>query len=444
MKKGFLLWLLQLAVLTGLYYLALRGRIHSPADGLGALGGGIALTLVTGAFYIAWSARKSRALLGPADTGAPFEDGQQIAAVGPTLALSSPVHVPLSGDPCVLGLWSISHQSDEVEGKSKKSASVTIDDFSGGVMAPFVVQAPAGNVRILGFPVFEGFPATTLHGAEDFTRARDYLESASFEKSSLVKIFFDDLVADETGYIRKDWRIAGDNFELDPNVHNLTEQIVREGDTVSAFGIYSAEKGGLVPSPGRQGVGLKLIQGDSAEVRKTLTEKLWKYSAGGVLLFLMSHVGLFDYASRNQVREDPDALMQSRKNALFQAVEDGDLAAVTAALDAGLDPDVRDEGGWTPLMMAEDPRIARRLILAGADVNVRSLDTHTPLIEAARDCNLEVVRLLLQSGADVQARDTASNRTPLEWTGDCYPQGDDRHEEVVKVLRAAGARKGAL
>ena len=151
MKKGFLLWLLQLAVLTGLYYLALRGRVSSPADGLGALGGGIALTLVTGAFHIAWSARKGRALLDPADTGAPFEDGRRVAAVGPTLALSSPVHVPLSGDPCVLGLWSITHQSDEVEGIAKALRPALLKVFPAALLGRIVTIPffPLSDVMLL-------------------------------------------------------------------------------------------------------------------------------------------------------------------------------------------------------------------------------------------------------------------------------------------------------
>lgn len=442
MKKGVLLWLLQLAVLTGLYYLALRGRVSPGAERLAALGSGVALFLVIGAFRIAWSARQGRALLDFADTGAPFEDGQRIAAVGPILALSPPVHAPFSGEPCVLCVWNISHEVKHTTRKGRTSTR-RVEDFTGCLMAPFVIQTPAGNVRMLGFPWQEGFQPETHGSPEAFMRAQACLQTIPSEKTNLVKSFFEDRVADEAGYIRKDWRMAGDDFKLDPTVHTLKEEIVREGETVSAFGIYSAERQGLVPDHSRRDAGLNLVQGDSRAVGETLKTKFWKYSVGGVMLLFITHLSLFDYIDQHQMREDPDALMESRKTALFQAVEDGNLAAVTAALDAGLDPNVRDETtGNTPLMVAEDPRVARRLILAGADVNVRDLSDWTPLIIAARSCNLEVVRLLLQSGADVQARDSASNRTPLEWTADCYPQGDERHEEVMKALRAAGAREG--
>src|SRR5687767_2850832 len=101
MKKGCLLWLLQLAVVTGLYYLVIRGRLDPPRDGLAALGGGLALMLVIGSFRNAWLARQNRALLDRALTGAPFEDGQRIAAVGPIMALGAPIPAPFSGTPCV-------------------------------------------------------------------------------------------------------------------------------------------------------------------------------------------------------------------------------------------------------------------------------------------------------------------------------------------------------
>lgn len=438
MKRFFLLWSLQALALAGLYYLALRGRVNPPADWLGALGGGVALTLGIGALRKAVSARKGRALLDRAVAGAPYENGKRTAVSGPILALGSPVQAPFSGEPCVLCGWHIYHEVP-IDEKEPEEGKKRVEDFSGFIMAPCVVQDPTGNVRLLDLPRIAGFPMEVRSSQEDFQRAQDYLQSAPFEKSSLVKLISEELVADEAGRFRKDWREAGDDFRLEPGVHTLTEHIVTDGETVCAIGIYSEERQGLIPGKVRDSSRIQLIQGDSANARKTLTATFWKSSVGGALLLLITHGVLFDYADRNKVQA-PVEPKEARESALFQAVEGGDLAAVTATLDAGTDPNARDEGSGTPLMRAKDPRIARRLILAGADVNAHSLDAHTPLIEAARDCNLEVVRLLLQAGADVQARDSASNRTPMEWTGDCYPQGDERHEEVMRVLREAGAK----
>lgn len=291
MKKGCLLWLLQFAVLSGLYYLALRGRIPPPAVWLGALGGGLALSLVIGAFRNAGSARRGRALIDRALTGAPFEDGRRIAAIGPTLALGAPVPAPFSGTPCVFCSWEISHRSTVQTRKSRER----VKDFGGFLMTPCVVETPNGNVRILGFPVLEGFPEGAQRGGKAFDRARTYLGSASFENVGLTNVFSEvkDLIADEDGYIRKDWRMAGGDFRLDPNVHTLTEQTVEDGQTVCALGLYSAEKAALVPGYGQGGEGIKLIQGDPETARKTLAASFWRNAAVGLLLFLLSHFLLY-------------------------------------------------------------------------------------------------------------------------------------------------------
>lgn len=438
MKKGCLLWLLQLVALAGLYYLAFRGRIAPPADGLAALGGGLALTLAIGAFRNAWSARKGRALLDRTLTGAPFEDGQRIAAVGPIMALGAPIHAPFSGTPCAFCSWEISHPSLS---RAKGSRTEGVKDFGGFALTPCVVQTPTGNVRILGFPVLEGFPEEAQRGDAAFARARAYLQSAAFEEMGITKVYsqLKDLLVDEDGHLHKDWRMAGAGFELDPNVHTLTEQIVKDGQTVCALGLYSAERNGLVPGYGQAGEGLKLILGGSEPAHNALTTSFRQSVFAGALILLVSHFLLFNFVfvRSSEVRAERQA---AREAAFFQAVKDGDLAAVTTELDAGFDPNHRDSYTNTPLMVVEDPRIARRLIAAGADVNARNEDGATPLIEAAKTCKLEVVRLLLQSGADVHVRDLSENRNALDWALVWFPE-DKNYEEVVAVLRNAGARE---
>ncbi len=436
MKRGCLLALLQLGALIGLYYLIFHGRLIPPADLIGALGGGFGLLLVIGAFRNAWSARKGRALLDLAFTGAPLEDGRRIAVVGPILALGAPIAAPFSDSPCVGCSWDVSHKNTSPASNAKNQ---DVKDFSGFVMTPGVVQAPTGNVRILGFPVLEGFPKEVRRGDAAFKRARAYLESASFETIGVSNAFseIEDLILDGDGRIRKDWRMAGEEFRLDPNLHTLNEQVVKDGQMVCAFGLYSAEKAALVSGYGRGGVGIKLIQGSGESARNILSTKFWQYLMAGVILFLVTHYLLMHLVLLHKVPSAAE-LEEALGAVLFQAVKDEDMAAVTAALDTGFDPDARDEQGNTPLMVAEDPRVARRLISAGADVNARNANGSTPLIEAAKYCHLEVVRLLLQSGADVNARDEkAENVTALDWAHIWGPD-DENYEEVVKVLREAG------
>jgi hypothetical protein len=380
-------------------------------------------------------ARRERAQLDRALTGAPYDDGQRIAAVGPILALGAPVPAPFSGDPCVFCAWEVSHKSSS---PGKKYTLQDVKDFSGFLMTPCVVQAPRGNVRILGFPTLEGFPNEAQRNKINFPRARAYLESTPFEKVNAPKAFseVEDLVADEHGHLRKDWRMAGDDFVLTHKVHTLEERIVKDGETVCALGRYSAEKKGLVPGFGS---GLKLIRGDSTAVRETLTDYFKGFAALGVLLFLVSHFVLFLYVTDHSSEGYVEETMEPRAAAFFQAVQDGDLETVTAELDAGFDPNTGNLQNYTPLMVVEDPRVARRLISAGAGINARDENSTTPLIEAAKTCNLEMVRLLLQSGADVHVRDLAEDRNALDYA--LMNHWEDNQEEVVTALRNAGAKE---
>lgn len=62
----------------------------------------------------------------------------------------------------------------------------------------------------------------------------------------------------------------------------------------------------------------------------------------------------------------------------------------------------------------------KELIEQGADVNMRSGSTWTPLHYASNNGNLAIVKLLVENGADVNAK--AHGRTPLDeasWNSSC-------------------------
>jgi ankyrin repeat protein len=147
-----------------------------------------------------------------------------------------------------------------------------------------------------------------------------------------------------------------------------------------------------------------------------------------------------------------------------------DFRMVDLLLQLGADPNVRDHGGRTPLMVAiTDSRIygkkngiawiewyvpqhlikgqedwAHRgvepvlaLLAKGADVGLADSGGLTALHYAARsDYNAEIAQILLEHGADINARD-ASGRTPLD-----YAQAA-KLVRMPGILAAAGARRGA-
>ena len=104
------------------------------------------------------------------------------------------------------------------------------------------------------------------------------------------------------------------------------------------------------------------------------------------------------------------ALTLGASPAAFEALRNGDTAALTKALDAGLSVNAKDEQGQTLLMhaMVYLPVEGSRLLLdRSADVNLAGKGGATALMAAAGDH--AKVRLLVERGADVNARSTGGN-----------------------------------
>jgi len=124
--------------------------------------------------------------------------------------------------------------------------------------------------------------------------------------------------------------------------------------------------------------------------------------------------------------------------ALFESIENGNLAAVKLFLAAGMDPNVvKDEEGNTPLMVAAKGNhvgLIVALLKAKARVNEKSQDEYsTALFTAAAYGHQDALRLLLDSGAD----NAAVNGAFL---------GAARygHLEILQTLLKRGADKGLV
>ena len=108
---------------------------------------------------------------------------------------------------------------------------------------------------------------------------------------------------------------------------------------------------------------------------------------------------------------------------------------VQGCLDAGADPNARDDDGYTLLLWAVrwgNTRIVELLLGAGADPNVQGINEKTPLHKAAYRRDPTLLELLLGAGADPNVRDNIGY-TPLHWaaTGGNTP--------LVEPLLDAGA-----
>lgn len=157
----------------------------------------------------------------------------------------------------------------------------------------------------------------------------------------------------------------------------------------------------------------------------------------------------------------PSSAPANKEEEFFAAVRRGDLPAVKALLDAGVDVNAKFRYGTTALFPACDrghTEIVKLLLERGAEVNVR--DTFygaTPLTWASSKDRIDIVQLLLDKGAQGldQMLISAANRgseaiarlalakgglKPETLSSALAAATRGKHTEVAKLLEEAGAK----
>ncbi len=135
-------------------------------------------------------------------------------------------------------------------------------------------------------------------------------------------------------------------------------------------------------------------------------------------------------------RVDVDARQADGATALAWAAHWDELKTARRLLRAGADPNLANDYGVTPLMLAIDnlsPKMAAVLLEHEADPNAALWSGVTPLMAAARTGVVEIVDALLEAGADVNAHDPRRSQTALMWAIAFA------HPDVARGLVEAGA-----
>jgi ankyrin repeat protein len=166
-------------------------------------------------------------------------------------------------------------------------------------------------------------------------------------------------------------------------------------------------------------------------MRSVIASRARAFGAALVLVLLATPL-LFH--TRPAVRGDDKPAVKPLPAQLAKAIRDGDLKAVRAQLDGGVDVNALDADGNTPLLLAAvyaDPECVDLLLKKGADVNAVNKLGVTPLMRAATDD--AKAKLLIDAGADIKAK-SAFGKTAIMIAALKYG-----NSKAVKLLIDKGA-----
>jgi ankyrin repeat protein len=131
--------------------------------------------------------------------------------------------------------------------------------------------------------------------------------------------------------------------------------------------------------------------------------------------------------------------------ALHIAVRARAYSWLSYLLGKGADPNLADNHGVTPLMLASQIGLTEAVVAlarSGAKVDVTNEAGETPLISAVHNRNLPMVRLLLTAGADPDRADnsgrSARDYAKLEGGNNVEIDADERSDKDAKGKRSKG------
>jgi uncharacterized protein len=437
MKRGCFISLLILAACFGGYWYVLHGRVEPPAfwwaTGIASFFMWISVSALQQAIT---SARDASRVSGESSFGGyggeQFDDGATVTVVGHIRAVGSSLRAPFSGNPAVLYSYDIDHISRMSDDSSD------VKDYSGFAMTPCAIDSPHGSVRILGFPLLEGFPKGSFDTEAGRRNAAAYLESTPLKDMQgfhpgTIYHEIKELLTDDDGQFRKDWKMTEDRDLTDKH---LREELVAPGDQVCAIGRWSATKHGLIPPAGAV---IRLLRGDPQKIVRDLWRKCINNIIGGLIVAAVINGAIYMLlqvaAGKSKLfAETPVARHSIHAEEMHQAVTSGNVAAAEKLFQNGTGVDARDSSGRTTLAVAPDAAMARWLIAHGADINATDGDGQTVLMHQAANGHTDIVRILVNAGAKLDAVSTKWHSTALTQSLDA------ERLEIVRILRDAGAK----
>jgi hypothetical protein len=287
-RSGCLYPLLGFLIIYAFYVLVLLRLIPDPVVPLvfgvfTAIGTG---SLLTGLLSL-FRSRKLATAIRRDQEGAARKNGRFEAAGGVIQPLQEALVSPLQGRPCVAYEYDVAETG--TDGQKAGSAAW------GWASTPSVIRNPGGDLRLLGFPDLERFDQAVVgEGARE--RIQKYFQDTTFATigeraltQALGQIM--ERSADDDGQARTDVLRGTD---LDPkNIQfagrQWTERVVPVDEEVTAFGLYSSTRSGLVPNPRKMSETVQLWPGKGAALATVIEKESSGRITLGIVVFILTH-----------------------------------------------------------------------------------------------------------------------------------------------------------
>ncbi|HUR81544.1 MAG TPA: hypothetical protein VM733_12310 [Thermoanaerobaculia bacterium] len=271
-----ILWLVGWIIAAGAFFYYFRGiRDFGPPTYWAAIGAGLSVVLCIGYAWGIGQAYRERAMLMGAMAGTPPVDGKW-AAVSGTIHSSAPIAAPISGLDSVTYEYKIYRH----ERSGRNSSEVTY--FDGKALTPSTIATRSGSVRLLSVPSFQDVEPTEISWTQAVANAKAYVSSTEFRLRETDKNAVEEESTDDDGQYRRDRRHSTNDVDLADDFR-FEEKRIAQGEQVCAFGLYSRERGGLIPHPNWANQ-TRLMRGNSLKVADKLRTRMIKYAFGVIIL----------------------------------------------------------------------------------------------------------------------------------------------------------------
>lgn len=454
MKPGCFLSLALLSGLTALYHQWFQRTVDPPAVWIVSFIAAVVCWLCIGSLQHAWLMRKFIAAVKRHREGFAPMDGQLEAASGTIELHGEPILSPLTATECAFYEYEIYRMVQNTKSKESNDSAQKVVDFAGIGVAPSVIRTADGEVGLFGFADLADFPDERVNAPETSGRARKLVRETAWEDCTGLKVLSgfgmmlralgssDDsqrhdwrmVSADKCRWLPRDKSVRDENevYDGDDTYYPmLSEKRVTPGTQIVAVGPYVGSAEGLVTQGANDNARIRIYRGTSDEVLQRVAASRRKHVGWALFMLVLMH--LIAFGMLRIYRGSTDTQKKWRKE-FEAALKTEDLSKVEQLVEKGLNvKQAMDHHGKTALMLATSPEIAQFLLKNGADVNATDEDGMTPLMEAARHKRTEVARVLIAAGADLNIR------SKIYGTPAIVLATDHDDEATAELLRSAGA-----